>query len=152
MKEKLKIGATVIVEKTNKKGELVDKRVVHNTVVSAGFDLVCDLLAKPSDRPNQLGYIGIGTGATATTAAMTALVTEWGSRVATTYSHTAGTTNFTLSCVIPEHTGSAVNIAESGIFNASTSGTMFNRVTFTPIGKEAADTITIRYIINLVDQ
>ena len=152
MTEKIKIGATVIVEKTNKKGELIDKRVVHNTVVNSGFDLVSDLLGKTSSRPNYISHVGVGTSTATTTASMTALGTEWGSRVATTYSHTAGTTTFTLSCTIPEHTGSSVNISESGLFNASTGGTMFNRITFTPIGKEAGDTISIRYIINLVDQ
>lgn len=152
MSEKFKIGATVIVEKHNKKGETTDKRVIHNTVVSGGYDLVCDLLAKVSSRPNPLSYVGVGTGTASTTTSMTTLGTEWGSRVATTYAHTTGTTNLTLSCVIPEHTGATVNLTESGIFNASTSGTMFNRVTFTAVGKEASDTITIRYIINLVDQ
>lgn len=152
MKENLKIGATVEIERRNKKGELLDKRVVHNTVVNAGFDLVCDLLAKVSSRPNPLGYVAMGTGTASTTTSMTALQAQWGSRVATSYAHTAGTTTFTLSCTIPEHTGAAVNLSESGIFNAATSGTMFNRVTFTTIGKEAVDTITVRYIINLVDQ
>lgn len=152
MNEKFKIGATVIVEKHNKKGETTDKRVVHNTVVNGGYDLVCDLLAKVSSRPSPLGYVGMGTDTTSTTTSMTGLGTEWGSRVATTYTHTAGTTNLTLSCTIPEHTGATVNLTESGIFNASTGGTMFNRVTFTAIGKEASDTITVRYLINLVDQ
>lgn len=151
MKEGLKIGAMVVVEKRDKAGSIIDKREVHNTVVNAGYDLVSDLLAKVSNRPNPLGYIGIGTGTAATTASMTALGTEWGSRVASTYTHTTGTSTFTVSCVIPEHTGATVNISESGIFNAATSGTMFNRVTFTAIGKEPGDTITIRYIINLTE-
>ena len=152
MKEKLKIGATVEVERRDKDGKLIDTRKVHNTVVNGGFDLVCDLLANGTTRPNPLGYVAMGTSSTATTTSMTALGSQWGNRVATTYSHTTATTNFTLSCTIPAHTGSAVNLTESGIFNAATSGTMFNRVTFTAIGKEASDTITVRYIINLVDQ
>ena len=152
MKEKLKVGATVEVERINKEGKTVDKRVIHNTVVNGGFDLVCDLLGKQTSRPTQLSHIAVGTNSATTTTSMTALGSQWGSRVAGTYAHTTGTTTFTLSCTIPEHTGASVNLTESGVFNAATSGTMFNRVTFATVGKEASDTIVIRYIINLVDQ
>ena len=152
MKEGLKVGAVVTVERKDKSGNSIEKRVIHNTVVNTGYDLVSDLLGKPSSRPNPLGYVAVGTSTAATTASMTALGTQWGNRVATTYTHTASTTTFSLSCIIPAHTGSSVALTESGLFNASTSGTMFNRITFSAINKEAADTITITYVINLTDQ
>jgi len=149
MKETLKVGATMIAELV-RDGKVIDTRTVHNMVVNSGYDLVCALIGD-STRPNQIGYVGMGTGTAATTAQTTALGTEWGTRVAVTYSHTTGTTLLTLSCTVPAHTGSMVALTESGLFNASTSGTMFDRVTFTAINKEPADTINMRYIINLVD-
>lgn len=150
MKEKLTFGATMTAELV-REGKVVDTRTVHNMVVNAGYDLVCDLLANPTT-PNIIGYVGVGTGTSPTTDVMTALGSEWGTRVSTTYSHTPGTTLLTLSCTIPAHTGSMVALTESGLFNAATSGTMFDRVTFTAINKEAADTVNIRYVINLVQE
>lgn len=147
MNEFLKCGATLIAEHI-RDGKVIDTREVHNLVVDTGYDLVCALLAN-TQRPNPIGFVGVGTGTTATAQTMTGLVTEWGSRVSTTYSHTAGTPTLTLSCTIPTHTGSMVSLTESGLFNAATAGTMFDRVTFTAINKEPADTINIRYVINL---
>lgn len=149
MNNTLNIGATMILELI-RKGKVVETRTVHNKVVNGGFDLVCDLLGNTT-RPARLGYAAIGTGTGATADNATALGTQWGSRIATTYAHTAGTKLLSLSCVVPAHTGATVAITESGLFTAASSGIMFDRVTFTAIQKAAEDTINIRYVINLTE-
>lgn len=149
MAENLKLGATMELTQI-RDGEVVDSRVVHNTIVSGGYDLVCSLLGNTT-RPNQISHVGVGTGTAATTSSMTSLGTAWGSRVALTYSHTNGTTTMTLAGTIPTHTGSAASITEAGLFNASTSGTMFDRFTFSAINKQTTDTINIQVTINLAD-
>ena len=149
MIDKLNIGATMTLELV-RNGQVVETRTIHNKVVNGGFDLVCDMLGNTT-RPARLGYVAIGTGTATTSDSATALGTQWGSRVATTYAHTAGTKLLSLSCVIPAHTGATVSISESGLFTASTGGIMFDRVTFTAIQKAAEDTINIRYVINLAE-
>ena len=151
MLEKLKFGATVKIEQI-RGGKIIDTQEIHNLVVNAGYDLVRDLLAKQSDRPNPIQYIALGTGNSATTVTMTALQSQWGNRYLAMYAPDGNDhTLFTLSQTIPAHTGGTVALTESGLFTAATGGTMFDRVTFSVINKEPADTIIITYTINLVD-
>lgn len=151
MLEKLKFGATVKLEQI-RDGKIIDTREIHNLVVNAGYDLVRDLLAKQNDRPNPIQYIALGTGNSATTVTMTALQSQWGNRYLAVYAPDGSDhTLFTLSQTIPAHTGGTAALTESGLFTAATGGTMFDRVTFSVINKEPADTIIITYTINLVD-
>jgi len=151
MKEKIKLGATAKIELV-RDGKVVDTREVHNLVVNGGYDLVRDLLAKQSDRPSPIQYIALGKGTSATTVTMTALQNQWGSRYLAVYSPDGTShTLFTLTQTIPAHTGGTQALTESGLFTAATGGIMFDRVTFSVINKEPADTIIITYTIDLVD-
>lgn len=147
MSNNLKFGATMILELV-RDNKIIETRKVHNTIVNSGYDLVADLLGNTT-RPDRIGYIAVGTGSSATTGSMTALGTPWGSRISATYTHTAGTALLTLAGTVAAHTGATVALREAGLFNASTSGTMFDRVTFDAINKAATDTVNIRFVINL---
>lgn len=123
------------------------KKVIEkqNLVVDTGVDFICDAMAKPSGRPGVLSHIAVGTGATAAADTDTALQTEV-DRNAATYAHTSGTTSFTLEATFApgEATG---NLTEAGILNNSSGGTLFNRVVFTAIPKEAGDSLDITFTI-----
>ena len=94
-----------------------------------------------------MSHIGVGTGTTASATGNTALVTEI-ARKAATFSHTTGTKTFQFEATFNagEATGA---ITEAGVFNASTSGTLFDRVVFAVINKGADDTLTQRFTFTM---
>lgn len=126
-----------------------DGRVIEyeqrNLVVDVGVDFICDAMAKPSARPNVLSHIGIGEGTTAADAGDTALETEL-DRNAATYTHNAGDAFFTMEATFGAGEGTG-DVSEAGLFNAASTGTMFNRVVFSAIPKEASDTLDITFTI-----
>lgn len=116
-----------------------------NLVLNGGIDLLCDSIGKSSGRPAVLSYIAVGTGTTAAAATQTALVTE-SLRKAATYSHTAGTSKLTFTATFNagEATGA---LTEAGICNASSGGTLFDRVVFAVLNKGADDVLTTTFEI-----
>lgn len=103
----------------------------HNMIVTSGFDFLISSLINSQNRPDALGYIALGTGTTAANASQTALVSQYSTRKQGTWSWTAGSKVFTITAnwskgAIPAGT----TITEGGVFNASTGGTMFDRIVF----------------------
>lgn len=105
-----------------------------NTVVNAGKAVVAGLLNGVVT--NFFDYIAIGTGSTAPAAGQTALVTEittnGGQRAASTNTRVTTTvTNDTAQLSLTyTFTGTLTGIAETGIFDASSSGNMLARTLF----------------------
>lgn len=117
-----------------------------NIIVNVGFDFICDAIGNGT-RPAAMGWIGVGTGAVAPAATDTALGTQL-VRQAATYAHTAGTKVFTITTTLAAGTGTGA-ITEAGVFNASTAGTMLDRVTFAVINKGAGDTLAVTFTFTL---
>ena len=113
-------------------------RKQDNLITNAGFDFLCNAIASPT-RPNAMNYTAVGTGTTAPSAAQTAPAT---------YAHTSGTKELTLTTTFGagEATGA---ITEAGIVNASSGGTLFDRVTFAVINKGAQDELTTKFVFTL---
>ena len=99
--------------------------------------------------------IGIGTGTTAFATSQTALVTEVkadgtaasGVHALATASTTASSVTTTVTNDTAQWTGNisitgTIAIAESGLFNADTNGTMLARQTFTAVNVVSGDTFT----------
>jgi len=105
----------------------------HNAIVATGFDWVMNLLSNNSSRPKALGYMGFGTGSTATTSDMTALVNEV-FRAAVTSTWDSTTHTLTFSGSLPAGSGIEANITETGLFTENTGGIMFDRAFFSPKG------------------
>jgi hypothetical protein len=139
IEEGMKIKGAITLLLTKASGEV---EVVHkdNIIVGGGFDFVADAIGNASTRPGVMGWIAVGTGSTAAASTQTALVTEL-KRNAATYAHTAGTKvfTFTASFLAGDATGA---ITEAGVFNASSSGTMFDRVVFPVVNKGSDDSLT----------
>ncbi len=114
-----------------------------NLIVEGGLDFICDAMAKPSGRPAVLGWIGIGTGTNPAADGDTDLDTEV-AREATTYDHDIGTSFMELAATFDAGVGTG-DITEAGVFNASSAGSMFNRVVFSAIPKEADDTLDMSF-------
>ena len=124
-KLKLKGTARTIIERADGTKEVFEQ---HNMIMNAGFDLLISALINSSNRPDPLGYVAIGTGTTATAATQTALVNE-SYRKAGTWSWNSGEKKFTITA--EWNTGEVLGtITEGAVFNAASSGTMFDRIVF----------------------
>lgn len=127
-------------------GELLHEQDVHNLVVNAGLNLIRDLL--DGDAPAGLTYFAVGTSATAASAAQTTLVAET-FRAAVT-SRTSDAQKLTVKYYLPSGSGNGATLAEVGLFNHVSAGTMFARaVLSSTIAKTSAITVTFTWDINL---
>jgi hypothetical protein len=122
-------------------------RVKDNLIVDAGFSFIAQSIGASTGRPNVMSHIAVGTGTTAAATGNTALVTEI-ARKAATFSHTVGTKVFQFEATFNagEATGA---ITEAGVLNASSAGTMLDRVVFAVINKGADDTLTQRFTFTM---
>jgi hypothetical protein len=128
-------------------GVLKEERVEENLIVTAGFGHITNRMVGTSS--GVMSHMAVGTGTTAAAAGDTTLQTEL-ARVALD-SITRVTTTLTNDSVqhvatFPAGTGTGA-ITEAGILNASSSGTLQNRVVFSVINKGALDSLVITWKI-----
>lgn len=115
-----------------------------NLVVTAGKGLVASRLV--GNTPAAIGWMGIGSGTTAPAVGQTALTTQL-ARVANTSSTATGAVA-TFVANFPAGTGTGT-VAEAGLFNAASAGTMLSRTTFTAIPKGAGDQLEITWTVTV---
>lgn len=133
-----------------------DRKLVRNKIVNAGLALAAGLL-NGSGAPTTPTYIALGTGTTAVAATDTALVTETSTsglaRAAATVSLVTTTaTNDTAQWLKSFSVTGTVAVTESGIFNASSVGTMLCRQTFSAVNVVNGDTLQITWKIQETSQ
>lgn len=124
----------------------------HNLVVNAGIDLIAaQMLTNTSAGTRGAGYIALtenGTAPGASDTTLTAEITTNGlARAdATTKTHSAGA-----STTVIEHTftasGAFSTVQKSGLFNASSAGTLLAENTFTSTALAVNDQIKITWTI-----
>lgn len=139
------IRANVLVELTHEDGTK-ETREVHNLVVDAGKAHIADAL---SSAPGQgaMSHMAVGTGTTAPAAGNTALVTEIDRNALTSRTDATNVVTYVGDWAAGDATNAA--IAEAGIFNAASAGTMLARATFTAINKGASDTLKITWTVTV---
>lgn len=144
--EELKLVGSMTLRLQRENG---DVEVVHrdNIIVNNGFDLIVDSLGKATGRPNAISHVAVGTGTTGEAPTQTTLVTEI-ARVSGTYAHTAGTKVFTFTADFPAGTATGA-LTEAGVFNASSAGTMLDRVVFPVVNKGSLDTLQAVFTFTL---
>lgn len=122
-------------------GKVKDARNVDNLVTQTGKNGIADqVLASPTlAKP---GWMAVGTGTTSPATGDTALQTE-SARVALT-SKTRSTNVITYVGTFAAGTGTGA-LTEAGIFDAATTGNLWNRVTFAAVNKGASDSLTITW-------
>lgn len=125
-------------------GDLKQKFVRHNLITNSGYNFLADCFGNAT-RPSPMNYIAVGTGTTTPTLTQNALVNQL-LRKQATFSHATNATSLTLTTTFAagEATGA---LTEAGIFNASTGGLMFDRVTFPVINKQDLDVVIITFTI-----
>lgn len=125
-------------------GNLKETREINNVVVTVGKNYLADWLTQATQADYFMRYIALGTGTNAANASDTALQTELSTRVAGTLTPSSNVWQNVASFGPGVDTGA---ITESGIFSASTSGTMFARQTFAVINKGAGDSLQVTWQI-----
>ena len=143
--DNLKLRGDVAIVLKDKDGNIKDTREITNLVVNTGLTFICSRMAGTS--AGVMSHMAVGSGTTAAAAGQTDLVSILGSREALdSTSASSNTITFVSSFEAGEGTGA---ITESGIFNASSGGTMLARVTFPAVNKQADDTMSITHTITL---
>lgn len=142
----LRITGHVLAELFDEDGNIVFAAQTENLVVTAGKNHIADQL---SSAPGQgaMSHMAVGTGATGAAAGDTALGTEIDRNALTSRTDASNVTTYVGDWAAGDATNAA--IAEAGIFNASSSGTMLARATFTAINKGASDTLKITWTVTI---
>jgi hypothetical protein len=141
----LKVQGNLIIIKTT--GDGVEDRIEHkNLVVSVGKTNIAARMA--GNTAAVMSHMAIGTGNTAAVVGDTTLETELARVALTVAGGTPSSNTVTYSASYPAGTGTGA-LTEAGIFNAVSSGTMLCRTVFPVINKQAADSITITWVISI---
>lgn len=123
-------------------GNLKETREINNVVVTVGKNYLATWLTAATQADYFMRYIGLGTGVTAANASDTALNSELATRVAGTLTPSSNVWQNVASFGPGVNTGA---ITESGIFSASSGGTLFARQTFAVINKGAGDSLQVTW-------
>jgi hypothetical protein len=127
-------------------GEIKDRRVEENLIVSAGRDAIIERLDS-APATAQPSHMEVGTGTTAVAAGQTALVTALDRNALTSSIASGGVLTMVANWAAGDATNAA--ITEAGVFNAASAGTMYSRAVFTAINKGANDTLQITWTYTL---
>jgi hypothetical protein len=146
MKEDFNIHGSMTAVLTKPDGTVIVRRK-DNLILSAGFDFIANAMCATTSRPNVMNVIGVGTGTTAAAASQTALVNQLLAQTAT-YAHTASTKTFTLTTTFAAGKATGA-ITEAAVMNATSSGTLLDRVVFSVINKGASDTLKVTFTFTM---
>ena len=157
MKEKQEIGMKgwIKIDHFDEKGVLIESIETPNTVVDAGFEEVSGLFCNDVKASyTAFDYIGVGTGTATATYIDTTLQTEITdsglARAASTGTQTdENVTNDTAQFVHQFSVTDTQAVTESAVFNASSSGTMLCRQTFSAINVANGDTLQITWKVTV---
>lgn len=142
--DSIKIKGDLVVKLLDQDGQIKDKREVNNLVVTTGKAYIASRMN--SNSAIIMGYMAVGSGNTSPAAGDTALGTEL-ARVAVDTASVANST-ITYTATYPAGTGTGT-LAEAGIFNASSSGTMLCRTNFNEVNKASGDTVVITWNVTV---
>jgi len=151
MRDRFRLRGEIELILRNKRGEVKRRVKLKNVITNVGKAQVAGLINGVVTSPFR--YVAIGTGTTAPSASDTALETEIARKAGST---SRATTNVSNDTAVVEATFSSAdgltgssNVAEAGLFDATSGGNMLARQTFSaiPVNWDGGDTLTIRWRI-----
>ena len=142
MKEEIGIKGKLKVELI-RDGKVIQTERVSNIIVTTGKGLVATLVAGSG---TAFSHMAIGTDNTTEVITDSALTSEVGRVTLTSKAVTANVIDYIGD--FPAGTGTGT-IVEAGILNASSSGTMLNRATFSSVNKTASDALKITWSVTM---
>lgn len=123
------------------RGRIKARRVIHNTVTTAGKNMIADrLLASPTLGVPTHMAIGTGTGGTTT------LTTELDRNALTSKTRSNAVVTMQGDWAAGDGTGA---ITEAGVFDASSSGNMHLYNSFAVVNKAAGDSLQIVWTLTI---
>lgn len=145
--DKVKFTGSLSIKLFDENQNLKEERHINNLVVDSGFAYIASRILGNS--PGVMSHMALGTGTTAAAGAQTTLTTEIGRVAFNSASNvTVNVTNDSAQYVATFDAGVATGaLAEAGLFNASSGGTMLARTTFPVVNKQATDTLVITWIV-----
>lgn len=128
-------------------GNVKHQDTFPNTVVTAGLNLIAARM-KDGSGDAQMSHMAIGDSSTAVTLADTTLKgTEVDRNALTTSGGVVSGKAITFAATFTGVTSGG--IAEAGVFNASSAGTMLCRTVFTAIPLQSSDTLSISWTVTI---
>lgn len=122
----------------------------HNLRTTAGGDWQASVMGNTSAPPATMNYIAVtndsGAPAAGDTTLASEITTNGLARAQCAYAHTAGTAAFTCQKVFTA-TGTQAS-QKTGLFNASSAGTMGFENTYTAVTVNNGDTLTVTWTVN----
>lgn len=152
--EGLHIVGEYTVQVTGPDGQVKEERHVKNLIVDTGFEGIGNAVfgASTGITSNTYNYVALGTGTTGAASGNTALETElagapYARKQVVTPTYDDATNKVTISASWNE--AFSCTCTESGVFDASTTGDMMSRQTFSAVNKGTGDTLTITWTYTL---
>lgn len=132
-------------------GKVLEERLVENTVVLTGRRFALNQLITANHVTSQnLTHVAVGSGLVAPNATDTALgneVTRKSISSVDVTNTTATPPSWQAQAVVASNEGNTT-LGEVGIFNSSSSGTMFARATFASFAKATSNILNISYTVS----
>jgi hypothetical protein len=131
---------------TDAQGKVKDTREFKNLVVTTGLNFIVSRMKDAT--ATAMSHMELGTGATAAAAGDTTLGAAIASSRTALTSTTVSTNTITYVASFAAGTGTGA-VTESGIFNASSAGTMLCRTVFPVVNKQSGDSMTVTWTITV---
>lgn len=141
----LSVTGDLIVIKTDEYGN-TEEKYFKNLIVSVGKTHIASRMT--ANTANVMSHMAIGTGNTAAVVGDTTLGTELARVALTVTGGTPSSNTVTYSATFPAGTGTGA-LTEAGVFNAASSGDMMCRTVFPVINKQAADIVTVTWVVSI---
>lgn len=145
VKQGLKLHTIADIKLMDEFGEIIEHQIKKNLITDGGFDYLCRQIGEAVQ--DSMIYSAIGSGSTAAATSDTSLEYE-SARESGSYAHTGATKIFTNTNTFGPGVGTG-EVREAGLFNASSSGTMLNRVVFSVINKGSNDSLQVEWTATL---
>ena len=150
LKENIELKGSVHVKLIGPDGVVKQEHTDHNLVVTVGKTYLATWLAAASQAGKFMSYVGLGTDQTGPASGDVALGAE---SVVGGYSGQIGVLTslsnvWTNTCTFAPGNGTDA-IKEAGLFDQSTTGTIFAHQTFAVYNKAAGDTMIIVWSVTL---
>ena len=142
----LKMRGDLVITKTNTVTGVLSQYEHKNTIVTVGKTNIAARMA--GNTVPVMSHMAVGTGNTTVSLADTTLSTELARVSLGTAGGTPSSNTVTYSATFPAGTGTGA-LQEAGVFSAASSGTMMCRTVFPVINKQAADTVTITWVVSI---
>lgn len=147
--DNLQIKGDLVIVKTDESTGQTETFEHKNLVVAVGKTNIAARMA--GNTVAVMSHMAVGTGNTAAASSDTILGSELARVALSVAGGTPSSNTVTYSAAFPAGTGTGA-LQEAGVFNSGVTngGTMMCRTVFPVINKQAADSITITWVISIV--